>query len=306
VVQNAIGYAFAENHSNNPRSIAETIVHEAGHTFTLNHLYDCEDPMTYLNGCGDKYFQDAALSCAGVSQNGQWTAQQCSCGGATQNSHQTLLAAFGPREVAPPEVSITAPRNGATVNPGFPVRASASSDVNVVAARLFIDGTLVGEVGSPPWVFNAPDELDLGSHQVTVEVDDEFGNQGSESLSVVRGEPCACADSEVCVDGACMAGPDSAGGLGTSCTDNSDCDSNLCGQSGDESFCTAECSEDGLGCPEGFECLGSNAGGVCWWAEQPETNGGCGCQTGSRNGAPMALALLGLTLFGLRRRSRRP
>jgi MYXO-CTERM domain-containing protein len=304
VVQNAIGYAFASDHGNNPRFLAHTIAHEAGHTFSLNHLYDCEDPMTYLTGCGEKYFQDSALACAEVSQTGQWTTAPCSCGGSTQNSHQTLLQAFGPRELAPPSVSITQPAQGARVEPGFVVRIDATSDTDLVAARFYLDDELVSDVSTPPFVFNAPDVLDIGSYQLTVEVDDKFGNTGSDAIAVYRGAPCDCSADEVCVDGLCTPGPDVAGGLGTSCEDSTDCESGLCGQTSSGGFCTATCEEGNeYGCPDGFECLQSSGGGVCWWQDGDGSESGtCGCRAGNQGGFPAAALILGLAFFGLRRR----
>lgn len=305
VVQNAIGYAFAENHSNDPRSIAETVVHEAGHTYSLNHLYDCEDPMTYLGGCGNKYFQDTALECAGLSGSNMWETQDCSCGGSSQNSHQTLLSAFGLRDVDDPTVEITFPRHNQTVEAGFPVRARGNSEVDLVKARLFIDGEFLGEVDGEPWVFNAPRDLEIGVYQVTVEMEDQLGNVGSESLSVVRDEPCNCADGEVCIDDSCFAGPDAIGGIGTSCDSDEECDSGLCARSGDEGYCTAVCDlgdETEDSCPLGFACTDAGGTGVCWSAPSDETTG-CGCSS-SRGGGSTALLLFALALLGVRTRRR--
>lgn len=301
IVKNAIGYAFAENHQNSPRDIAETIVHEAGHTFTLNHLYECADPMTYLSGCGDKYFQDEALNCAGVNSQGDWDTESCSCGGSTQNSYQTLLSTFGPRDVAAPTVMITAPREGATVADGFPVRATVESEVSVVSAILYVDGKQIAEVDRAPWVFNAPRDLEEGPIQVTIKIRDQFDNEGSESLTVFAGAPCECPDGKSCVDGACTDTSDvTTGTLGAVCDEDAECGSGLCGRTSTGGFCTSRCeADDAESCPDGFACTESNTGGVCWPSED---TGVCGCQSSSSTGGLSMLMMLAFALFGLRRR----
>jgi uncharacterized protein (TIGR03382 family) len=86
---NAIGFTFAETVGGNARALCETMSHEAGHLFGLEHAFLCEDPMTYLDGCGEKSFQDVESKC------GTGAAVDCTCG-PTQNSYRKLLGRFGP------------------------------------------------------------------------------------------------------------------------------------------------------------------------------------------------------------------
>lgn len=295
VVENAIGYAFAEEHGDNPRYLAETIAHEAAHTWTMPHLYDCEDPMTYLNGCGDKYFQDLDLSCAEVSGN-QWVRSSCGCGGSTRNSHQVLLSIFGPGTPTPPTVSIVEPLDGATVAPGFVVRPEITDDQGVASASLYIDGALVMTLEQGPFVFNAPAELANGSHMVEVRAADRQGSVGTASITVLNGGPCACADGESCIDGRCVPGQGQPGGLGGACTDGAECASGLCASAGDQQLCTEPCESS---CPSGFACVPGGGGNVCW----PSESGGI-CSTGGDPGdlAPILLGLLFVLVGGRRLR----
>ena len=72
------------------RLICEFTAHETGHSFALDHEFLCEDPMTYLTGCGEKTFQDQTVAC------GEFSERTCACGNPTQNSFANLLAAVGP------------------------------------------------------------------------------------------------------------------------------------------------------------------------------------------------------------------
>jgi hypothetical protein len=88
-VQNSIVFVFAALYGNDVSDISAVIDHETGHAFSLDHAFSCKDPMTYLTGCGEKVFVHEDAAC------GEFSARQCFCGGATQNSVQTLLNAFG-------------------------------------------------------------------------------------------------------------------------------------------------------------------------------------------------------------------
>jgi hypothetical protein len=66
----------------------EVVAHELGHAFGLEHEYLCKDPMTYLEGCGHKTFQDVAAPC------GEDEPRACS-GGGKQNSVQHLTQVLG-------------------------------------------------------------------------------------------------------------------------------------------------------------------------------------------------------------------
>ena len=87
--RNTIVFIFSALIPGQNIAIAETIAHEVGHAFSLDHEYLCKDPMTYLEGCGEKRFQNRAVACGEFSERG------CFCGGGEQNSYAVLRNAFG-------------------------------------------------------------------------------------------------------------------------------------------------------------------------------------------------------------------
>ncbi len=306
VIENSITFTFANDHPSNPRYIAHTAGQEAAHAWGLDHEYDCADIMTYLQGCGDKHYVDAYLNCAGVD-GGSWVAQNCMCGGTTQNSYRHIFGIFGgPLNPTPPDVTITEPSNNQTVEPGFVVRADITDDEGILQASLFVDGSPVLLIEQPPFVFNGPSELADGSHQIEVRAVDRLGSEGSDTIYVIVGEPCGgpgdCEDGETCVDGRCVLG-DCPGGLGCNCEIGDNCSSRLCGNDGDDQFCTEVCDPDANGCPSGFACRADGAGGgVCW----PGSGGGGGCRTAIGDGKDRPVLALGflclIALIALRRR----
>lgn len=95
-IRNAITYSFA-NVWPSALDVCETVAQESAHAFGLDHVLLCTDPMTYLPACGPRRFQDVDALC------GETEAHACACGGgATQNSHKTLLDVFGPGDAAEP------------------------------------------------------------------------------------------------------------------------------------------------------------------------------------------------------------
>jgi MYXO-CTERM domain-containing protein len=89
-IANAITFTFPEAIGDFPKYTAETVVQEAAHAWALDHSFACEDPMTYLEGCGRKSFQDLDTRC------GEYEPRDCACGNATQNTYAYLLDLFGP------------------------------------------------------------------------------------------------------------------------------------------------------------------------------------------------------------------
>lgn len=91
-IDDAVVFVFAESVSNRSRAICETAVHESGHALGLDHAYVCEDPMSYLYGCGPKSFQDVDAYC------GEYEERACEGGAETQNSYRYLASTFGLRD----------------------------------------------------------------------------------------------------------------------------------------------------------------------------------------------------------------
>lgn len=112
-----------------------------------------------------------------------------------------------------------------------------------------------------------------------------------------------CGDGKICRNNFCEPEPYAPGGTGSTCTKAEECVAGTCGQVGDEKRCVGSCNLANNDCPSGFDCLslGNNTGG-CWPAAD---DGGC-CSVGASPAdvAPIAALVLGVVVFGGRRRKR--
>ncbi len=147
LIDTAVVYTFADVYGGDTQGICETVAQEVAHAFGLDHEFLCEDPMTYLSGCGDKSFLDTYSPC------GEFEPRQCQCGDASQNSVQMMLQVLGASDgsVAPPPtddleiptVSITSPADGDILEANGPmtVVAEAHDDVGLPTVELEWDFT---------------------------------------------------------------------------------------------------------------------------------------------------------------------
>jgi MYXO-CTERM domain-containing protein len=300
VIENAITYTFPEAVGNQPQIICEIVGQESAHAFGLDHEYLCEDPMTYLNGCGNKSFRDIDADC------GEFSPRNCQCGGATQNSVQRIKAIFGDAiPPTPPEVSIESPSNSSVVRPGFTIVVEATDDVEVKRVEVLIDGDSIGARTEPPYEFSAPGDLFTANVEIEARAFDDRGTMGTDTVSVTVGDPCSstneCGTGEACVDGRCVPF-EVDGGLGEECTSDADCASGICVE--ELGVCTELCDPAADGCPFGFDCTEvAGGGGACFRGEGD--GGDCGCRVGGHSKLPMApLALLALFFVIRRRRAR--
>jgi hypothetical protein len=307
-IPNSISFTFANEEPSNMYDLCWTVSQETSHSWGLDHKFDNRDPMTYLQtGPSWKQFQNEAGAC------GEYSARTCSCtydqtGNAQENAYALIMATFGPNapDNTPPTVSITSPSNGATgLTAGFAVTANIDDNVGVQSADLKIDGTLFKTIGSSPWTWNTATTLGQGTHHLEVVGKDIAGNTASATADVTIGHACSMASDcttagDVCVDSHCVPGPGQTGGLGTTCTANSDCASQQCGDDGmGNKYCVESCDPAKSGCPSGFTCTANGAGGVCWPGAD---SGGGGCNTHSENGALVLVVGLGVVLITRRRR----
>jgi uncharacterized protein (TIGR03382 family) len=168
-----------------------------------------------------------------------------------------------------------------------------------------LDGNTLGQDTQAPFAWTAPSTLAAGSHHLVVTATDLKGNTAMAAVDVIYGSGCQqnsdCADqTQVCDHGVCVAGPNSAGGLGSPCTGNSDCASGSCGNDGaGNMYCVSSCDVNASTCPSGFQCLDTGGGaGVCW---PGETGGTGGCNTSGNGGASLLLLGLGAMLVARRR-----
>jgi hypothetical protein len=205
VIDNAMTYSFAAVYDD-MRWLCETVAHETAHAFGLDHEYLCEDPMTYLDGCGEKSFRDVDAPC------GEDGPRECLCGGATQNSYARIAAEFNTLPPTPPSVSIVQPQTGDEVEPGFAIVVEAEDDVALASIDVYLDGALMAEetgLVAGPYGFSAPAQLPSGDFELRAVATDDRGTE-SEHVIVVSRTSCSgddgCSDGQICAGGTCTEG----------------------------------------------------------------------------------------------------
>jgi hypothetical protein len=171
VIENSIVFTFTNVFPDNPQTICEVMAQEVAHSFGLDHQMLASDPMTYLSYNGKRTFKDQTVPC------GEYQNRQCGIGGSVcrpnQNSVQLLTERLGIADAVAPTMTITFPKDGASVEPGFEVTATAMDNVAVTQAKLLVDGAVVATTqGAGPYTFPTDAMLAMGAHSVEVEVTD--------------------------------------------------------------------------------------------------------------------------------------
>jgi hypothetical protein len=324
-IPNALVFAFANIniYQNRPEEICATAAQEIAHAFTLDHVIDPSDPLTYFNYSGRRQFKDAQIQCGSDCVGGQSPFGQtctgsnqqihpCQCTGSTQNSVATIRALFGSGTPTPPTITITSPRLGESVAPGFPIRVEATDDNGIGSVTGYIDNSMTPNLSptaitTAPYAFNAPTTLTDGTHTIRMVATDIYGTQAEATVQVVIGEPCTkpadCPnDTDTCIGGRCVTGPGVPGGLGSMCQSGPECNSGQCAQdSSGAKYCVEPCALDEGQCPDGFGCLPAGENGVCWPGYDDGTGGICSV---GGPGGQVTLGLLFATLLYTRRRRR--
>ncbi|HTE55216.1 MAG TPA: trypsin-like peptidase domain-containing protein [Kofleriaceae bacterium] len=207
VIDDSIVFVFPSVVGADPRRLCETVAQEVAHSFGLDHEYLCQDPMTYLTGCGDKsfLFQDSVC--------GEFEQRECKCG-RSQNSAQLLLERVGRGEQ--PGVWLNQPSSGDQLAAGFPVQAVLTRAP--VSLDLYVDGILAdsaspSDSGDPYQFvdFDTEDTLRSGTHQVELVARYGGGDRKVKALVEVEGAPGEEVVSEGCAagggrDGGALAG----------------------------------------------------------------------------------------------------
>jgi hypothetical protein len=315
---NVISFSFANAHTARPdltlaQAMCWTVAQESAHSYGLDHEFDCSDPLTYLEGCGPKFFRNKTILC------GTFAPEECVCGGTAQNSHVRLTAILGVGTLPPPpDVAISMPTEGATVQAGFSVFATAIDRRGVSRVELWINGFKWTEVEgvfgkTSPYVLDVPASVPEGVMDLDVKAFNDLEVVGTARVTVTRGTPCAgaeaCAVGQKCDMGRCYWDPPT-GEIGDACTYPQACLSNTCADVGGGSMaCTTSCygGPNDL-CPAPFVCTAaSGQQGLCGL---PPDEGGC-CSVGGQGQSRTALlvnlvlgALVGLVVIGRRRRRR--
>jgi uncharacterized protein (TIGR03382 family) len=171
VIENSIVFTFTGSFGTNAQTICEVMAQEVAHSYGLDHEMLASDPMTYLSYSGKRTFKDQTVSC------GEYQNRACGIGGSVcrpnQNSVQLLNTRLGTADIIAPMLSITSPVDGATVQPGFPVTATATDNVGVTAATLLVDDAIVAMApGAGPYNWPTDVMLAAGAHSISVEATD--------------------------------------------------------------------------------------------------------------------------------------
>jgi len=312
-IPEALSFAFANASSlgGSTTNICGVALQETAHGWTLDHATQTSDPMTYNTyttplsfrdnaPCGsDCYYANGTQNAFGVVCNGTGNNGTHACmenNMATQNEVTILKNLFGPAGAALPTVAITSPTNGQGEQTGqaFNVTATCTSADGVKEIDFLIDGQQLSAATASPATFAAPNFLLKGAHEIDVICGTTKLASQTASITVMVGDICNtdtdCGANKICYQSSCIAGPGGAGGLGATCTQNSDCASGSCGNDGNQQLCVVPCDPNNDQCPSGFACLGdANGGGVCWLGGS--SGGGC-CETGRGDSR-------GSILFGL-------
>ena len=248
-VSNALVFAFAGIWGSGAScgtqcvtNICATAAQEIAHSWSLDHVTDASDPMTYYgqNDPTPKKYKNAQDQCGSDCVSGQGPLGQacsgagtqshaCSCTGSqTQNSFATIQGLFGASAPTPPVIMISAPANGAQVNPGFPIRSTVDDGDGVAKVELRIDNALLSTLTVGPFIFNAPAAMPDGTHRVEITAYDIYGTPAKAFVDVIIGKPCGKPSdcpmaTDTCIGGRCVPGSGVAGGLGSPCTDGSMC-----------------------------------------------------------------------------------
>ena len=182
-----------------------------------------------------------------------------------------------------PTVGITAPTDGTRTKSGFVVQIEASDNYRVDRVEFWLNGTLNATGTIAPYIFNTP-ALPDGEATLEARAYDNRGDKAVKSITVDVDSSCAddseCLGVLLCENRVCVDPPEDPEDpedpdgrrFGSSCERNSDCASDLCGQSEDGAFCTRSCNTGDEPCPDGTECVQSGEGlAVCWIS----SGGGC-------------------------------
>lgn len=181
------------------RQLAQTIVHEAAHSWGLDHVSDSASIMNPTTSGADRTLADGCTPLADVAASNCTDIHAEFCGDAgQQDSVAELIALRGPSEpdLSPPQVEILAPVGDVEVVPGelIELRVEVTDDRPGVGWRY-----VVPELD---WAERSYEEHDRalrfpeGRYTLRVEATDQAGNEASAQVTVVAGDMLGGGDSD--------------------------------------------------------------------------------------------------------------
>lgn len=192
IIENSIVFTFTNVIPNDARLACEIQAQEIAHSFGLDHELLASDPMTYLDYNQNRSFKNQTASC------GEDVQRPCGINGSVCRNNQNSVAllterlgpAGAPGDTTAPTVGITSPQNNATVPPGFQIQFTASDNVEIRTATLFVDGDQVASIAEAPFQFTTSSTMPEGQHQLRIDVSDGT-NTESQSITVTvrKGAP---------------------------------------------------------------------------------------------------------------------
>jgi hypothetical protein len=325
-IPNALVFDFTNTWGGSVTEDCGTISQEVAHAWGLDHVIQNTDPMTYntlqmplkyqnnatcgsdcqMSGstCLDPYTNETCSGSCGSFGSSTATHTCFNTGSTTQNEIDMITALFGPAGAAAPTVTITSPANGAAVQDAFEVDATCTTNDGLQEMDFSIDGVQKATLTTSPAKFNASGLTD-GQHVLSVLCGTNKQAIATATANVIVGEMCStdsdCAKAGfICYEQACIAGPDAPGGLGVTCTKNTDCAAGECANDGTTQACVVPCNTTMDHCPTGTGCLSTSdtgTNGVCFpGAAHGDSGGGC-CDAG--HGTPAGPLFLSGTIAAL-------
>ena len=207
-VENSIVFTFTTVTGSDPRLVCEIQAQEVAHSYGLDHVLLASDLMTYLPFTGRRWFQNQNASCGEDKQ------RPCGLNGSVcrgdQNSVSMLIERVGLKSQAgdtvAPTVTITSPKDGATVPLAFDVSFTAADNAKVTMASLYVDGVPSGTAVLAPFKIPTP-KLSEGQHKLRIVATDGKNEKAQEiTVNAVKD-----ADPDEGTSGGCTAGGGSSG-----------------------------------------------------------------------------------------------
>ena len=102
-----------------------------------------------------------------------------------------MATPVGAVDATEPEITVTAPANGAALSGNVTVAATASDNVGVAGVQFYLDGAVLGaeDVTAPYSVAWDTRTAENGTHELTATGHDEAGNTASSSITVTVNNP---------------------------------------------------------------------------------------------------------------------